>query len=626
MTLDAIRRLLLGERLPTERAIHQRLAKVLALPVFASDAISSSAYATEEILLALVVAGAAGLDLAWWVAVAIAILFTVVAISYRQTVMAYPSGGGAYIVAHENIGVSAGLIAAAALLTDYVLTVAVSVAAGIAAIISAFPNLAGDRVLLCVLAIATITAANLRGAKESGKLFAPPVYLFIASVATLVILGAVRGPADHAAAASTASLPVTHSITIVLLLRAFASGCAALTGIEAISNGVPAFRPPESRNAATTLVWMTGICIFGFLGITALSQTYHIVPDTTGHQTVLSMIGRAVFGSGPLYLVLQVSTAAILILAANTSFADFPRLSSILARDGFAPRQLANLGDRLVFSNGIVLLGVFSCGLIVFFGGLTHLLIPLYAVGVFVAFTLSQAGMVIHWYRLRDRHWHVKAVVNALGAFATGVVLIVVASAKFTHGAWIIMLVVPAIVLAFMKIHHHYRSLAAALSIEGYRPPRAIRHAVIVLVPGIHKGVLTALRYAQSLAQDVEAVYVEIDPRETPRLQEHWRELRLGVPLTVLRSPWRSLAEPIIQYTRTLRAERKVEFVTVVLPEFVTTRWWHRLLHNQSGLMLKLALMWQPGIVVTNVRYRPEELDRETPPASTDHPTTSPLA
>ncbi len=609
MTLQSIRRFLIGERISTDRAIQERLPKFLALPVFASDAISSSAYAVEEILIVLVAAGAIGLSYAWPVAVGIAVLFTIVAISYRQTVMAYPSGGGAYIVARENLGIYAGLVAAAALLTDYVLTVAVSIASGIAAIISAFPGLAQDRVVLCVGAIGIITAANLRGAKESGKLFAPPVYLFIGTVLSLVLVGAARTlfGGSQPAHPAVSLPPAVQSIGLLLLLRAFASGCAALTGIEAISNGVQAFRPPEARNAAITLVWMTVICVFGLVGTTILAQAYHIVPDPAGHETVFSMLGRAVFGRGFFYFILQASTAAILILAANTAFAGFPRLASILGSDGFAPRQLANLGDRVVFSNGILLLGAFSSLLIIGFSGITHALIPLYAIGVFAAFTISQAGMVVRWNRQRTSHWQVKAGVNAVGALATGVVLIVVASVKFIHGAWIIMLVVPILVLGFRRIHNHYRSLAAALSTEGYRPPRAIRHAVIVLIPGIHKGVLTAVRYAQSLAPEIEGVYVELDPRDTEKLQEQWRELRLGIPLTVLKSPWRSLAEPIIHYTKTLRAEKKVEFITVVLPEFVTTRWWHRLLHNQSGLLLKLALMWEPGIVVTNVRYRPEE-------------------
>jgi len=612
LTLESIRRFILGERLPTARAIHERLPKVLALPVFASDNISSSAYATEEILLALVVAGAAGLRWSVGVAAAICILFAIVVISYRQTVNAYPAGGGSYIVARENLGTLPGLVAAGALLTDYVLTVAVSVSAGIAAIISAFPQLAPDRVLLCILAVIGITAANLRGAKESGKIFAPPVYLFVAIVVVMIGLGLARavfglaptqpGPADIIP-------PAAEPLAFFLLLRAFASGCAALTGIEAISDGVAAFQPPESRNAATTLAWMGTICISLFLGVTLLARLYHIVPDPHAHETVVSMLGRAIFGSGILYFVLQMTTCGILILAANTSFADFPRLSSILARDRFAPRQLANLGDRLVFSNGILLLGLFSCLLVLAFHGRTHSLIPLYAVGVFVSFTLSQAGMVRRWIRLKGNRWRLKAAVNALGATTTGVVLCVVLSAKFVHGAWIITLVVPILVVGLYKVHHHYSQLAAALRLDTLAPPRTMSHAVIVLIPSVHKGVIRALRYAKSIAPDSEAVFVEIDPKDTPRVQEQWAALKPDIPLTILKSPWRSLTEPIIRYTRTIRAERKVDTVTVILPEFVTTRWWHRLLHNQSGLLLKFALMLEPGIIVANVRYHTAESD-----------------
>ena len=608
MLLTVLRRIIIGERLPTARAIHERLPKYLALPVFASDAISSSAYAIEEILLVLLVAGSVGLGCSWGVAAAIALLFSMVAASYRQTVAAYPSGGGAYIVARENLGTPAGLIAAGALLTDYVLTVAVSVAAGIAAIVSAAPGLQSHRVGLCVLAVAIITAANLRGARESGKLFAPPVYLFIATCLLMIPVGLVRlalhgaPPAPVLAATSGAAQPVAF----LLLLRAFASGCAALTGIEAISNGVPAFRPPESRNASATLLWMTGICVTIFVGLTALTQLFHCVPDPSGHETLLSRLGREVFGSGVLYLVLQASTAAILILAANTSFADFPRLSSILARDGFAPHQLANLGDRLVFNNGIILLGVFSCVLIVRFGGLAHALIPLYAVGVFISFTLSQAGMVRHWWKERTQGWQVKAAVNAVGAAMTAVVLLVMGGVKFLHGAWMVLAVIPLLVLLFLKISRHYRGLAQRLSIAGYAAPRAIRHTVLVLVPGLHRGVLNALAYAKTIAPEAEAVFVEVDPAETPQLTEQWQALEIGVPLTILKSPWRSLIEPIVRYTHTLRVEKHVDLVTVIIPEFVVTHWWHRLLHNQSGLLLKFRLMFEPGVVVTNVQYRPE--------------------
>jgi len=605
-----LRRLVFGERLPTSRAIHERLPKLLALPVFGSDAISSSAYATEEILLALALAGSGALGYSVGVGAAIGLLFAIVAISYRQTVMAYPSGGGAYIVARDNLGLYPGLVAAAALLTDYVLTVAVSIAAGVAAIVSAVPALVPDREALCLLCIALIMIANLRGAKESGRLFAGPTYLFIASVVLMLVVGGVRlafaaGPAVRVAAPQ---LPAElQPLTIFLLLRAFASGCAALTGIEAISNGVPAFRPPESRNAATTLGWMVAICLTLFVGITVLARQFHIAPDPTGHETVVSMLGRAVFGVNLFYYFLQAATAAILVLAANTSFADFPRLSSILARDGYAPRQLANLGDRLVFSNGIVLLGVFSALLIILFKGRTHLLIPLYAVGVFISFTLSQAGMVRHWQKVRTPRWRLYAAVNAAGAVATAVVLLVVASVKFVHGAWIILLVIPLLIPLFRKIAQHYRDLAAALTMDGYVIPRGLRHTVLVLVPGLHRGVVSALLYAKSVAGECEAVFVEIDPAETPKLQEQWAHLRLGVPLTVLKSPWRSLTQSIIQYVRTLRAEKGVDVVTVVVPEFATARWWHKLLHNQSGIMLKLALMFEPGVVVTNVRYHVHE-------------------
>jgi len=467
--LTGIRRLLLGSPLPTAEEVHQRLTKVKALAVFSSDALSSVAYATEEILLVLVVAGSAALGLSLPIALVIAGLLAIVATSYYQTIHGYPSGGGAYIVAYDNLGVWPGLTAAAALLIDYVLTVAVSITAGIAAITSAFPALFPFRVELCLLAIAGITWANLRGVRESGTLFAIPTYGFVFIFLTLIVVGLARlitGTLSPVPAQTISVVgPGTQALTLFLILRAFASGCTALTGIEAISNGIPAFRKPEADNAGKTLMAMAALLTTMFLGITFLARSLGVVP--VEDQTVVSQIGRHVFGHGPLYLALQVATALILVLAANTSFADFPRLSAILARARYLPRQLTNLGDRLVFANGIIALAFLASSLVVLFGGQTHRLIPLYAVGVFLSFTLSQTGMVRHWYRERGRAWQWKAAVNGLGAVATGVVLGVIVASKFTHGAWIVVLLIPAFVWMFHTIKHHYVTLAEQLSLEG---------------------------------------------------------------------------------------------------------------------------------------------------------------
>jgi len=607
MTFASFRRVLVGDTLPTARMVHERLIKLLALPVFASDAISSSAYAVEEILRVMVFAGAVGLGCSAGVAAAIGLLFVFVTISYRQTILAYPSGGGAYIVAHDNLGVVPGLTAAAALLTDYVLTVAVSIASGVAAITSAIPPLFPHRVALCVFFIAFIALANLRGARESGKLFAPPVYLFIGTVLLMVVVGLVRVILHGPPAQVLPPPAAVQGVTLFLLLRAFASGCAALTGIEAISNGVPAFRAPQARNASITLLWMAATCIAIFAGTSVLAQAFRIVPDPAEQQTVFSMMGHVVFGNGILYALLQASTAAILILAANTSFADFPRLGSILARDGFAPGQLANLGDRLVFANGIILLGLASILLVVAFRGDTHLLIPLYAVGVFLSFTLSQTGMVVHWRKLGTPGWRIRAAVNAVGASATAVVLVVVASVKFHAGAWIVLVLIPIGVLLFLRISRHYRGLDVMLRIrpEDRHLPDRVRHAVLVVLPGLNRAVLPALSYAKTISPEPEAVYIDVNPAETARLREDWRRLNADLPLTVLKSTSGSISEPLLRYTRTLRAEGRVDLVTVVIPEFAVTRWWQGIFRDRAGLYLKLALMSEPGLVVTNIRRQP---------------------
>ena len=602
--LTSLRRILIGAPLPSERAIHERLSKIQALAVFSSDALSSVAYATEEILLVLVVAGSAALGLSLPIALVIAGLLAIVATSYYQTIHGYPSWGGAYIVAYDNLGVWPGLTAAAALLIDYVLTVAVSITAGIAAITSAFPALLPCRVELCLLAIAFIAWANLRGVRESGTLFAVPTYGFVTIFLALIVVGLVRLIAGTLSPAPAQIIPVaghgTQALTLFLIVRAFASGCTALTGVEAISNGIPAFQKPEADNAGKTLVTMAAILMTMFLGITFLARSLGVVP--VEDQTVVSQIGRQVFGHGPLYLALQAATALILVLAANTSFADFPRLSAILARDRYLPRQLTNLGDRLVFANGIIALAFLASSLVIIFGGQTHRLIPLYAVGVFLSFTLSQTGMVRHWHKEGGQGWQWKAAINGVGAVATGVVLLVIAASKFIHGAWIVILLIPAFVSVFRTFEHHYVTLAEQLSLEGLGPEEWVgmashkTHKVVVPVSGIHRGTLVALRFARSLSKDVTAVVVDVEPQFTASVREKWPVWGHDVPLVVLGSPYRSTIGPLLTYLDEVdQREPERGLAVVVLPEFVPAQWWHHLLHNQTALLIKTVLTYRRG-------------------------------
>jgi amino acid transporter len=530
--------------------------------------------------------------------------------SYFQTIHAYPSGGGAYIVAHDNLGRWPGLIAAAALLIDYVLTVSVSVSSGVAAITSAVPALAASKVTLALLATALVATLNLRGVRESATIFAVPTYLFIASIGGLIIAGLWRTAGQAPVPPQIAAAPhgALTPIGLYLVLRAFASGSTAMTGVEAISNGIPAFRPPESRNAGLTLVWMAVILGGLFLGITVLAQRLGITPEP--HETVVSQIAHLVFGSGPAYYIVQAATALILILAANTSFADFPRLSSILARDGFLPRQLANLGDRLVFANGIIALGVLSSLLVVVFHASVHALIPLYAVGVFISFTLSQTGMVVHWWRLRERGWRRHMLINGVGAAATAVVLGVVLQAKFLLGAWIVVILVPLFVGGMYKIRRHYEEVREELSLAHAAPLTAIaRHKVVVAVAGVHRGVLAALRYAKSLGPDVEAVVVDIDPRRTQEVRDRWGRWGMGIPLRVLPSPYRSLVDPLMRYLDAVEHEAGFDDpITLVIPEFVPRKLWHFFLHGQTALLLGLTLYFRHRagrrpIVVASVPY-----------------------
>jgi amino acid transporter len=598
-----LKRLLLGSPIPTVREKHQRLPKALGLAVFSSDALSSVAYATEETLLILTEAGLAALYLSWPISLAIVALLFIVATSYYQTIHAYPSGGGAYIVARENLGVNAGLVAAAALMIDYVLTVSVSIAAGVAAITSAFPALYRHRVMLCLLCILAITLINLRGVKESGKIFAIPTYLFIASFFALIAIGLLGLFARTAPlSASLPSGPAAGPLTWFLILRAFASGCTALTGVEAISNGVQAFQPPEAKNASITLMWMAVILGSFFVGITFLANQYGVTPKEG--ETVVSQLARGIFGGGAFYYLVQVSTALILILAANTSYADFPRLASLLGRDHFLPRQMANRGDRLVFSNGIIILGMLAALLIVIFQAHTHALIPLYAVGVFLSFTLSQTGMVKRWLTGRPRGWGKGIAINSVGALTTAVVLAIIATTKFTHGAWVVLLLLPTLALTLRKIHQHYRLVAAQIALQEVKLPHGpSQHTVLLPVSGLSRQMITALNYAKLLSPDVRAVYIELDPETTADLRVEWKKWGYGVALVVLHSPYRSIVQPLLHYIEHVQDESLDQIVTVILPEFVPAKWWQHVLHNQTALQIKGALLFKKGVIVTSVPY-----------------------
>lgn len=605
MRIALMKRWLVGPPMPLAQARHERLSRSAALAVFASDPLSSVAYATEEILIVLILAGGAALSYSLPIASGIAALLAIVVLSYRQTVAAYPQGGGAYIVARDNLGQFPALVAAAALLTDYVLTAAVSVAAGIAALTSAFPALMPVRVVLCVAVVVLIAVGNLRGVRESAKLFAAPTYLFIASILALVGYGLIAATFGWLPEAPYEPHPPgLEGLSLFLLLRAYAAGCTALTGVEAVSNGVPVLRPPEGHNAQAVMTWLGVLSIAMFLGITYLAYDLGIVPG--GAETVVSKIARRVSGAGAAYYVVQTATMLILIFAANTAYADFPRLSSILARDHFIPRQFANQGDRLVFSNGIMILTGFTILLVIVFAGDTHALLPLYAVGVFISFTLSQAGMVRRWLLRRETGWRWRVWINGVGAVVTMIVLFTLAGTKFTEGAWIVVLVIPLLVAAFLTMHRHYTDVAGALSLDGLAEPPVLHHTVLVLVGDVHRGVVRAVQYARSLASPdacVRAVLIETDPAQTPRVEAKWSAWGLGVPLVVLSSPYRSLLRPLLDYIDQIQARGDGEMITIVLPEFLPRKWWQHALHNQTALMIKGALLFRRNLIVADVPY-----------------------
>jgi len=598
-----LKRWLVGNPLKTSQAAHQRLSKLVALAVFSSDALSSVAYATEEILLVLILAGTVALSLAIPISVAIVFLLIILTVSYRQIIYAYPEGGGAYIVAKSNIGTWAGLVAAAALIIDYVLTVAVSTAAGIAAVTSAFPVLFPHRETLCLMTIVMVAVTNLRGVRESGRIFAVPTYLFIGSFLIMIGTGLfqlyagqspnIRPPLNNAA---------VEGISIFLILRAFSSGCTALTGIEVISNGVSAFKKPEPHNAAVTMLGMAAILGVLFVGTSALGLHYGVIPKED--ETVVSQIARLTFGEGAMYFLIQAATMAILILAANSAFAGFPRLASLLARDGYMPHQMAEMGDRLVFSNGIIILGAFSAFLILVFRGDTHALIPLYAVGVFLSFTLSQAGMVRRWLIHKGPHWRKKLVVNGIGALATGTATVIIASTKFIHGAWIVIILLPVLMIMFRAIHSHYVTVSQEIALtRDTRPPRPRRNLVIIPIGAVNKAVIRAVDYARSRGGEVRALLVDVNPEETPLVEMKWAQWGCGVPLIVIPSPYRSVLGSLLDYIEDHLKKDPECWITVVLPEILPAHWWQNVLHGQRALLLKGALLFKDRVVVTDVPY-----------------------
>ena len=584
------------------------MSNAAALAVLSSDALSSVAYATEEILLVLVTAGSGALGLSLPIAIAIIALLGIVVLSYRQTIRAYPNGGGSYIVARENLGLYPGLVAGGSLMIDYILTVTVSISAGTAALTSAIPALQSHTVLLCLIFIFLLMLANLRGVKESGQLFMVPTFAFIVSIFLLIGIGLFKYSTGQVPAAYPA-LPTTEGISLFFILRAFSAGCTALTGVEAISDGVLAFKAPEWKNARLTLLYLGVILGFMFVGITYLANIYHIVPEDG--QTVVSLLGRVILGTGPIYYFLQIVTLLVLMLAANTSYADFPRLCYFLARDGFLPRQLSLLGDRLVYSNGIILLSSCAGILAIIFKGEVNAIIPLYAVGVFTSFTLSQAGMVRHWFQGQTSNWRASALMNGLGAFATLIVLFVIISTKFILGAWLVVVAIPLVVALFAAIHQHYQYVAQRLSIQDLAPrsyisipkPAVITHPAVVVVGQLNRGTVEALDYARTIADEIVAVHVDIGSTNREKLQEKWQNLQSDIPLEIIDSPYRSVIDPIVDFVTQFKELHPDVFTTVIIPVFVPRNWWDSVLHNQTTLFLKNALRAKKNRIVTTVRY-----------------------
>jgi amino acid transporter len=614
--LRAARTFLFGRPIATAREGHERLTKLKALAVFSSDNISSSAYATEEMMRILVVAGVAGISLVMPLTIVIVVVLAIVATSYRQTIKAYPNGASSYIVASDNLGVLPGLLAAAALLIDYVLTVAVSVSAGVAAITSIVPTLFPERVLIAVAIVAILTIGNLRGIRESGTIFMAPTYLYLLAVGGVIVFGLVRqlvfgdlgtfaAPPAWLGELSVEQGSAASALSLFVVLRAFSSGGAALTGVEAISDGVPAFKPPEWRNARSTLGAAVIIFASLFLGISYLSSVIHVIPDPSEQQTVLSLLTRHIAGDGFVLITVQIATALILALAANTSFADFPRLASFLARDSFMPRQFAYRGERLAFTTGIIALSLLAVLLLVAFGASVTALIPLYTLGVFIAFTLSQGGMVVRWWRRREPSWRRGIAVNGIGALTTLAIAFIVGFTKFLSGAWMVVLMMPILIAIMLAIRSHYRTVDADMAIE--RIPEGAEHGVdpIVIVPiaRLDRAARQAIAFANSLSDEAIAVHVTNDPDEVGELRRRWPEWAGSTELVVVESPHRALIGPLLHYMDAIQSQDPTRPILVVLAEFVPRHWWEMLLHNQTALRLKLRLFGRRNTIVADVPY-----------------------
>jgi amino acid transporter len=625
------KQLLLGDPLHNQEFVHQRLTNPIALAVFSSDALSSVAYATGEILIVLALAGSGVLHLTWPISMAIGALLLVVTFSYRQTIRAYPGGGGAYIVAKENLGTIPGLTAGASLLVDYVLTVAVSVSAGTAAITSAWPVLRPYTVEMTLVFLAMLAVANLRGVKESGTLFSIPTYGFVTSILVMLVVAYYKQLVGGGLVvpSSEEAIKGISTLSLFLVLRAFSSGCAAMTGVEAIANGTQAFRRPESDNARKTMLWMAGLLGTMFLGISGLAVLTHMNPSET--ETVISQLARATFGDkiagvGIMYYIISIATMAILVVAANTSYADFPRLSSFIAADDFMPHQFKDRGYRLVHSTGIMVLTVAAGILLVVFGGNTARLIPLYAVGVFASFTLSQSGMVVHWWKYREPGWHWSIAVNAFGAASTGLVTLIIASTKFMSGAWIVLIIIPVLIAMFLYVHRHYDAVKVKLQLEreeqldvNWQSYNRIHNHVIVLVKNVDRRLVRALRYARSLKADtIEGLFVDVEGTDTARVKKAWDEAGFGIKLTIIDSPYREIIQPIRNYVRSIPKPTPDHVVTVVLPEFVPRDVTDYLLHDQTSFWIKSTLFMEPGVILADVPFllgyddrRPEPLTPE---------------